>query len=74
MKTITISSKNQLVIPSYVRAKLGVKSGDKLVVGRVNNKEVVLKKAPTFGDLIGTLPTQHQDPVRRIRDLRDNWK
>ena len=74
MKTITISSKNQVVIPSAVRAKLGVGSGDKLIVERLSNKEVVFKKAPNFKDLIGTLPAQQQDPVRRIRDFRDNWK
>ena len=74
MQTITVSSKNQIVIPSSVRAKLGVNSGDKLVIERVNGREVVLKKAPSFKDLIGTLPAQQKDPVKRIRDLRDNWK
>jgi AbrB family looped-hinge helix DNA binding protein len=74
MKTITISSKNQVVIPSSVRAKLGVKSGDRLVIDRVSSTEVVLKKEPSFQDLIGSIPTQKQDPTERIRELRDNWK
>jgi len=73
MKTITISSKNQIVVPSSVRAKLGVVSGDKLIIERVTANEVVLKKEPSYADLIGTLPTKQQNPVKRIRELRDNW-
>jgi AbrB family looped-hinge helix DNA binding protein len=73
MKSVTISSKNQIVIPSSVRTKLGVGSGDRLVVDRVTSTEVVLKKEPSYYDLIGTLPTQHQQPVERVRELRDNW-
>jgi AbrB family looped-hinge helix DNA binding protein len=73
MKTITISSKNQVVIPSSVRATLGVSSGDKLIIDRVSDNEVVLKKQPSYEELIGTLPTKQQNPVKRIRELRDNW-
>jgi len=74
MKTITISSKNQVVIPSSVRIKLGLRSGDKLVIERITDKEVVLKKEPSYSDFIGTLPAQQQDPVKRVRDLRDKWE
>ena len=73
MKSITISSKNQVVIPSSVRTKLGLHSGDRLVIERVTSTEVVLKKEPTYHDLIGTLPTQKTDPVERVRELRDSW-
>jgi AbrB family looped-hinge helix DNA binding protein len=74
MKTITVSSKNQVVIPSAVRTRLGIRSGDKLIVERITDKEVVFKKEPHYKDLIGTLPTQQKDPVKRIRELRDKWK
>lgn len=74
MKTITMSSKNQVVIPSSVRIRLGLRSGDRLVIERVTDKEVVLKKEPNYKDFIGTLPPQQQDPVRRVRGLRDNWE
>ena len=73
MKSITISSKNQVVIPSAVRAKLGVQSGDRLVIDRVNENEVVLKKEPSYHQLIGTIPTQNEDPTQRIRTIRDEW-
>ena len=74
MQTITISSKNQIVIPSEVRAVLGVASGDKLIVERLNSDEVVLKKEPTYHDLIGSLQTVQENPVKRIRTLRNDWK
>lgn len=74
MKTITLSSKHQVVIPSLVRKKLGVKSGDRLIVARVTDNEVVLKKEPGYGDLIGIIPAQKQDAVQRIREQRNNWQ
>ncbi len=74
MNTITLSSKNQIVIPSSVRKRLGLAGGDRLVIERVTDTEVVLKKEPGYHDLIGTLPSQKQDPVERVRQLRDDWK
>jgi len=74
MKTITLSSKNQIVIPTAVRAKLGIRSGDKLVIEKVTDDYVMLKKEPSYKDLVGILPKQKEDPVKRIRKLRDNWR
>jgi AbrB family looped-hinge helix DNA binding protein len=73
MKSITISSKNQIVIPSAVRSRLKIAGGDKLIVERVTDTEVVLRKEPTYHDLIGTIVTNSQDPVQRVRNLRDKW-
>ena len=73
MKTVTISSKNQVVIPSAVRAKLGVQSGDKLIIDRFNETEVVLKKEPSYHELIGIIPAQQVSPTKRIRTIRDEW-
>jgi len=70
---MTLSSKNQVVIPSSVRTKLGIRSGNKLIVKQVTNNELVLKKAPDYKDLIGTITTLKQDPVKRIQAIRDNW-
>jgi AbrB family looped-hinge helix DNA binding protein len=74
MQRITISSKNQVVIPSSVRLKLKVKSGDRLLVERVTATEVVLRKEPTYTDLLGVLPAQTQDATQRVRKLRDTWQ
>lgn len=74
MKTITLSSKNQIVIPSSARLKLDIKSGNKLIVESVTNKRLVLRKEPSYSDLLGTLPSQKNDPVNRIREIRNNWE
>jgi len=74
MKTMTLSSKNHVVIPSSVRLKLGLKSGDKIIVDRVTSTHVMLKKEPSYKDLIGTIPTQKNDPIERIRKIRDSWE
>lgn len=74
MKTITISSKNQVVIPSAVRAKLQVSGGDRLIVQRVTDTEVVLRKEPSYYDLLGSAKPATGDPVKRVRKLRDDWR
>ena len=74
MKSITLSSKNQVVIPSVVRYKLGVKSGDKLIIKELSNTEVVLQKEPSYFDLIGALHPQSEDATKRVRSLRNAWK
>lgn len=74
MKKVTLSSKNQIVIPSAVRKSMGLKSGDRLIIERVNDKEIMLKKEPSYYDLIGIVPSQKKDPVERIRELRSNWR
>ncbi|MFZ1249235.1 MAG: AbrB/MazE/SpoVT family DNA-binding domain-containing protein [Candidatus Saccharimonadales bacterium] len=74
MKTVTLSSKNQIVIPSAVRARMSVQSGDRLIISHVTDTQVVLKKEPSFRELIGTVPKQSGDPVARIRKIRDNWR
>jgi AbrB family looped-hinge helix DNA binding protein len=74
MKTISLSSKNQIVIPSSVRTRLGIRSGDKLIVERLTDSEVVLKKEPSYHDLIGTLVSPKKDAVQRVRELRDRWE
>jgi AbrB family looped-hinge helix DNA binding protein len=74
MKTITLSSKNQVVIPSDVRTRLKLKSGDRLVVDRITDTEVVFKKEPSYYDFLGIAKPQKKDPVERVRDLRDSWR
>ncbi len=45
MAEVTISSKNQIVIPAEARKALGVKAGDKLLVS-VHAGEMVVMKRP----------------------------
>ena len=74
MQKLTFSSKNQVAIPKAVRARLGVGSGDRLIIKRLTDSEVVLRKEPSFYDLLGTIPRQPEDAVARIRKLRDEWR
>jgi len=74
MKALTLSSKNQVVIPKAVRGKLKITSGDKLIVQELTKDYVLLKKEPTYHDLLGIVKPQKTDPVDRTRALRDNWR
>ena len=74
MKTVTLSSKNQIVIPKAARVKMQLTGHDSLVIEKVTKDRIVLKKQPDYDDLIGILAPGKGDPVRRIRALRDNWR
>lgn len=74
MKTVTVSGKNQVVIPKEVRKKLRITGGDKLIVKSITNTEVVLGKQPSYHDFLGIARCQKQDPVQVVREMRDNWK
>ncbi len=74
MTTLTISSKNQVVIPKEVRQRLNLKSGDRLIVQESTDDTVTLKKQPSLYDLMGTLKPGVGDPVERIRAIREPWR
>jgi len=40
----TISSKGQLVIPKYLRDSIGLKEGDTVLVTKMDNKIMIMKK------------------------------
>jgi AbrB family looped-hinge helix DNA binding protein len=72
-----ISSKYQVVIPKAIRKQLGIKPGQRVRVEAGKNGDIVLKQEPeqkSYRSLIGTLEAQAEDPVVRIRRLRDNWR
>ncbi len=72
--SITVSSKNQIVIPKDVRKKMNIRSGDVLVIEKIAPDHVVIKKAPTAKDLIGSAAKIKSDPVKRVREIRDSWR
>ncbi len=53
----TVTSKGQATIPSFIRLKLGLKPGEK-VLFEEKGKDVILKKSPNFLDLMGSLKTK----------------
>lgn len=74
MTKVTLSSKNQVVIPSAVRKRLGVGSGDTLIIGKMTATTVVFKKEPSYYDLIGSVKPGKGDAVERVQKLRDDWR
>lgn len=72
--SITVSSKNQIVIPKSVRKVMGISGGDVLIVEDISSDHVVLKKAPSALDLIGIVPKVGSKPVKRTRKIRENWR
>jgi AbrB family looped-hinge helix DNA binding protein len=55
MAEVTLSAKNQIVIPRQAREALGVKAGDKLLVVVRGEKVIVLEK-----------PKSHQSAIRSL--------
>lgn len=74
MTTITISSKNQVVIPKEARQKMKLTGGDRLMVQEVTKDHLILKKAPSYHDLRGTIEQLPEDATVRIRKIRDEWQ
>ncbi len=46
MTVATLSSKSQIVLPAAVRKRLGIQTGDRLLV-EVEGDRIVIRKAPT---------------------------
>lgn len=75
MLSVKVSAKHQIVVPSEVRRKLGIKPGDRLRV-EVRRGNVVLRPvASSAADrLYGLGRGLYGDPVSYIRALRDEWE
>lgn len=75
MKT-TVSKKHQIVIPKAIRRKLGITPGQKMNVSANSDGTLTVRRDKPFSyhDLLGTIPRQPEDPVKRIRKLRDEWR
>ena len=66
MQSVKVLPKGQITLPKKIRAKLGIKVGDALVLEE-GKEGIVLKKGKTIFDYAGTLP----DPGMSIRDMID---
>jgi AbrB family looped-hinge helix DNA binding protein len=72
MAEVTISSKNQIVIPREVREKLGVKSGDKLIVVVQGDRVIVMQKPKSYRKAITGL-ARGLYPSDYLEKERDSW-
>lgn len=74
MKPATVSSKCQVTLPSWLRKRLGIGPGDKIVFA-VRHGEVVVDAAPrSASSFRGAAPGVYGDPDRYVREERDSWR
>jgi len=75
MLSVKVSAKHQIVVPSEVRRKLGIKAGDRLGVEVKKGNVVLSPKSSSAADrLYGLGRGVYGDPVAYIRALRDEWE
>ena len=72
MAEVTVSSKNQIVIPREVREKLGVKPGDKLIVIVQDGTVIVLQKPKSYPAAIRGL-ARGVYPADYLEKERQSW-
>jgi AbrB family looped-hinge helix DNA binding protein len=73
MAYVTISSKNQIVIPKEARDKLGLKPGDKLVVTALDGKVLVMKRPRSYANaLLGFAPGLYGPDY--LKKERESWR
>jgi AbrB family looped-hinge helix DNA binding protein len=72
MATVTLSSKNQIVIPREAREALGVKAGDQLLVVVQGDKVIVLQKPKSYRDAIRGLG-KGVYPRDYLKKERQDW-
>ena len=72
MVDVTLSSKNQIVIPRDAREALGVKSGDKLLVVAKDGKVLIMARPKSFAE---SLKGMGKKPYSSdyIEQERDSW-
>jgi AbrB family looped-hinge helix DNA binding protein len=73
MAEVTISSKNQIVIPAEARKALGVKAGDKLLVSVHDGKVMVIERPAKFHEAIQGLMPGGYGP-NYLKKERNSWR
>ncbi len=77
MGKVEIDDRGRLTLPSKIREKLLIKSGDKLSINVNTDNSITIKKSPTkdqiFKDLVGciTTPTEEKVTPEMIKSI---WK
>jgi AbrB family looped-hinge helix DNA binding protein len=73
MAEVTISGKNQIVIPREAREALGVKAGDKLIVVVRGDRVVILQKPKSYHAAIrGLAPALYSRD--HLQKERQSWE
>ncbi len=73
MKTATLSSKGQIVLPSYLRKKLNLHTGDELLITETDEgillKRKTIKKTKKIMDVAGSVKTSVKLSVEEMDEL-----
>lgn len=74
---VTLSSKNQIVVPKKARKALGLAPGDKIRVS-THKDSITLIKAPSveqeLDDILNMSKPVETNAVKRVRRARDEWE
>lgn len=74
---VTVSSKNQIVIPAAARAMLGIKPGDKLVVDIREHSIVLFRKPEDYTEHLRGLHKEIWEGIdvqEYINSEREAWR
>jgi bifunctional DNA-binding transcriptional regulator/antitoxin component of YhaV-PrlF toxin-antitoxin module len=75
---ITITSKNQVSLPTKSLRELGWQRGDRLIVNVLGNDMLVLMRRPTswtdfYSGKMGDVWGDHEDNMRYLDEERASW-
>jgi len=77
-KLVKLSKKGQVVIPREIRKKLGIKTGEKLVIFMRGDETVILTPQKyaeyTCGLMKGTWGSTRKEVEEYINEERDSWE
>jgi AbrB family looped-hinge helix DNA binding protein len=73
MSEVTISSKNQIVVPREARKALGLKAGDKLLVVPFGDDLIVLRKPKSYAKALLGLG-RGLYPADYLKKERESWE
>ena len=73
MKEVTLSSKNQIVVPREAREALGAKPGSRLLIVVRNGTVIILTKPKNHSTAIRGLSKKHY-PIDYLETERESWK
>ena len=73
MAEVTLSSRNQIVLPKEAREALGVKPGDKLLIVTKGDRVIVLQKPANYAKALRTLVPRGFYGKDYIKKERESW-
>jgi AbrB family looped-hinge helix DNA binding protein len=66
IQTSTITQKGQVTIPSFIRQKMALETGSK-VLFNLENEKIILSPLPSFFDFRGSVKSHRQFNIKKMR-------